>query len=383
MQDTVMEAADQNPPMQSYAGILAGKSQNDRQKVGIHGNLDDDFDILDEDIITALVTIHAHGFGERVFPCSFSKRRDYIKVLAEFPWMVYGQYLMVQPWNMDFRTLQVYPTTVVAWIRFPGLPKYLYNSKILTSIGSLVGKVAKLDFNKGTNNRRRFARVAVYIDLTRPLISKVVVGDKIQPVEYENLPLICFTCGRFGHVKEACNIHNQNQDSLSPSQSNVTVTQPKVISDQAANSAVANGTRQTGNSPSALGPTNAPHTSKNKYLHALAAAQEATSVDELSSASSEPNKIFLEIGGVSSKGRVFGIGFAAPIYYNTSQTSVFSAIQPLMRPTFRGSTSTSMPLQPQTRGSIPLAPFTQPPNNQEEAYYSIPPSQQCNEDNAS
>ncbi|KAK9034321.1 hypothetical protein V6N11_050489 [Hibiscus sabdariffa] len=60
----------------------------------------------------------------------------------------------------------------------------------------------------------------------------------------------------------------------------------------------------------------------NKYLQTIAAAQEAASADESSSASVDPNKIFLEIsGGVSSKGRVFGVGSAAPIYYNTSQTS--------------------------------------------------------------
>ncbi|KAE8688117.1 hypothetical protein F3Y22_tig00111000pilonHSYRG00125 [Hibiscus syriacus] len=165
----------------------------------------------------------------------------------------------------------------------------------------------------------------------------------------------------------------------------------------------------------------------NKYLQTLVAAQEATSANELSSVSVDPYKIFLEVaGGVSSKGRVFGVGSAAPIYYNTSQTSSsskrfiprnpeqqeeidtlkeqlrqvqehqdmlmnlaqqqgysqmffeanyngqsgfypsmhrpliypgFSAIQPLMRLTFRGSTSTSMPLHPQTRGCTPLTPF--------------------------
>ncbi|KAE8733223.1 hypothetical protein F3Y22_tig00001478pilonHSYRG00457 [Hibiscus syriacus] len=131
---------------------------------------------------------------------------------------------------------------------------------------------------------------------------------------------------------------------------------------------------------------------KNKYLHTLAAAQEATSVDESSSTSADPDKIFLEVaGGVSSKGRVFGVGSASPIYYNTflpfdASSSTLSRVQchtTSYASKFRGSTSTSMPLHPQARGSTPLAHFVQPPNNQEETYYPIPPSQQCNKDNAS
>ncbi|KAK9000453.1 hypothetical protein V6N11_080951 [Hibiscus sabdariffa] len=126
----------------------------------------------------------------------------------------------------------------------------------------------------------------------------------------------------------------------------------------------------------------------NKYLQTIAATQEAASADESSSASVDPNKIFLELsGGVSSKGRVFGVGSAAPIYYNTSQTSGFyppvhhpplypgfSGMQPTMHPT------TSMPLRPQVtyppRGSTSFAPFVHPPINEEEAYYPIPPSPQ-------
>ncbi|KAK8626267.1 hypothetical protein V6N13_133918 [Hibiscus sabdariffa] len=54
----------------------------------------------------------------------------------------------------------------------------------------------------------------------------------------------------------------------------------------------------------------------------VAITHEAASADESSSASVDPNKIFLELsGGVNSKGWVFGVGSAVSIYYNTSQTS--------------------------------------------------------------
>ncbi|KAE8703835.1 hypothetical protein F3Y22_tig00110462pilonHSYRG00168 [Hibiscus syriacus] len=131
------------------------------------------------------------------FLARFQNDEDYEKVLAEGPWIIYGQYLTVQPWTMDFRTSQQYRTNMIVWIRFPGLPEYMYKRKILYEIGNLVGKVAKLDFHSATSNKMRFSRITVYVDLKKPLMSLVVVGNKIQVVEYENLPLVCFSCGRF------------------------------------------------------------------------------------------------------------------------------------------------------------------------------------------
>ncbi|XP_039007580.1 uncharacterized protein LOC120135376 [Hibiscus syriacus] len=239
-----METGKQPLPVPSYAAILTGKSQGDSKDAGTQGNIEEEIDLSDDDIITETrYGLPAIQLSYRVyklmessmarmvilkllernidlnalnnktyalwhpsqsfnltdleigyFHARFQNDDDYTKVLAEGSWIIYGQYLTVKPWNMEFHTSQSYPTTIVTWIRFSGLPKYLYSKKFPSSIGNLVRKVAKLDFHKRTNNRRKFAGVVVYIDLTRPKISKVVVGNKIQTVEYENLPLICFVC---------------------------------------------------------------------------------------------------------------------------------------------------------------------------------------------
>ncbi|MFQ6620223.1 hypothetical protein Gotur_000758 [Gossypium turneri] len=79
------------------------------------------------------------------FLAKFQSVDDYDKVLTQGPWIVYGQYLTVQPWTKDFSPLQPYLSVVMAWIR----------------LGS-------------------FARMKVYIDLDRLFVSQVLVNREIQ-----------------------------------------------------------------------------------------------------------------------------------------------------------------------------------------------------------
>ncbi|MBA0686998.1 hypothetical protein Goari_014561 [Gossypium aridum] len=73
---------------------------------------------------------------------------------------------------------------------------YLYKHKILIEIEGLVGKVAKLNMNTYSRARDHFARMVVYVNLDRPLVSQILINGKAQRV--------CFHCGRYGHVKGSC-----------------------------------------------------------------------------------------------------------------------------------------------------------------------------------
>ncbi|KAK9015666.1 hypothetical protein V6N11_006762 [Hibiscus sabdariffa] len=89
-------------------------------------------------------------------------------------------------------------------IRLPGLSVTLYQRSIIEEIGASIGPVAKLDYQTESGRRGRFTRMAIYVDLSKPLISKLIVNGRIPLVEYESLPVICFHCGRYGHVQEGC-----------------------------------------------------------------------------------------------------------------------------------------------------------------------------------
>ncbi|XP_016675437.2 uncharacterized protein [Gossypium hirsutum] len=148
--------------------------------------------------------LHMMDIENGYFLVKFQNKLDCERALAEGPWIIFGQYLTVQPWTIAFDPTQAYPSVVMAWIRFPGLPGYLYNHKIITEIGEMVGKVVKLDMNTDCRTRGRFARLAVYVDLEKPLISHILINGRKQNVEYESLSTICFHCGRYGHVENSC-----------------------------------------------------------------------------------------------------------------------------------------------------------------------------------
>ena len=93
---------------------------------------------------------------------------------------------------------------VIVWIRLPGLTVHLYDKKILQKLGHLVGTVIKIDANTTSSTQGRFARIIVTIFLAKPLMSHFELDGKVQKVEYEGLPVICFTCERYGHNSNMC-----------------------------------------------------------------------------------------------------------------------------------------------------------------------------------
>ncbi|MBA0833952.1 hypothetical protein Goarm_006358 [Gossypium armourianum] len=73
------------------------------------------------------------------FLMKFQNSEDYETVLTQGPWIIYG---------------------------------HLYKKRILWEISGMVGKIAKLDFNTGSKARGKYARMAVYVNLGKPLLSQ-------------------------------------------------------------------------------------------------------------------------------------------------------------------------------------------------------------------
>ncbi|XP_028766618.1 uncharacterized protein LOC114724436 [Neltuma alba] len=145
------------------------------------------------------------------FTATFTNAEDYHKALTDGPWVITGHYLTVHPWTPEFSPLHHSISQVVAWIRIPGLPTKYYKKNIIRAIGEILGQVIRIDYNTVSGERGKFARMAIILDLSTPLTSKITVDGKSLFVEYEGLPTICYHCGRYGHLTDTCPQKNQDQ----------------------------------------------------------------------------------------------------------------------------------------------------------------------------
>ncbi|MBA0794154.1 hypothetical protein Gohar_018505, partial [Gossypium harknessii] len=95
---------------------------------------------------------------------------NYVRALTEGPWVVYGQYLTIQPWLKLFSPGQPFPSSIVVWIYFWGIPSFMYRKSVIKSIGEIIGRVIKLDDNTESVHMGCFAHMSVVLDLNKPLI---------------------------------------------------------------------------------------------------------------------------------------------------------------------------------------------------------------------
>ncbi|KAL4334407.1 hypothetical protein GQ457_07G010750 [Hibiscus cannabinus] len=59
-----------------------------------------------------ICSLHIIDLDNNYFLVRFSDPSDYLKVLMEGPWTIYGSYLTVQPWSRQFTTTEKHPTQV-------------------------------------------------------------------------------------------------------------------------------------------------------------------------------------------------------------------------------------------------------------------------------
>ncbi|CAN1163182.1 hypothetical protein LINPERHAP2_LOCUS24893 [Linum perenne] len=77
-------------------------------------------------------------------------------------------------------------------------------SVAVSRIGNFIGKTVRLDLATEEGSRSRYARVCVELDLTKPLLGKYKIEDRVFKIEYESLENVFFDCGGYGHEKENC-----------------------------------------------------------------------------------------------------------------------------------------------------------------------------------
>lgn len=111
-----------------------------------------------------------------------NREPDYKRALLEGPWTMMGNYIVVQPCRPDFNPEEEKIKSILAWIRFSGLPYHYYHRSVLILLAGVVGHFKKVDYNTEEAQRGRFARVAVELDLEKPLVSHILIDGRKQGV---------------------------------------------------------------------------------------------------------------------------------------------------------------------------------------------------------
>ncbi|CAL9020979.1 unnamed protein product [Prunus brigantina] len=127
------------------------------------------------------------------FVVRFELEEDLNFVLTGGPWIIAGQYLVMQKWRPGFCPATEKITRMAAWIRVSAIQLECFD-------------LLKIDALTTSQNRGKFARLCVELDLSRPLEAFVQINTVWYNVEYEGLPDICYLCGRYGHKREHCDV---------------------------------------------------------------------------------------------------------------------------------------------------------------------------------
>lgn len=157
------------------------------------------------------------------FVVKFDLEEDLNFVLTGGPWIIAGQYLVMQKWRSGFCPATAQISRMAAWIRVSAMQLECFDIWALKRIGNLLGKLLKIDTLTTSQNRGKFARICVELDLTQPLDAFVKINQVWYNIEYEGLPDICYLCGRYGHKRENCPLKTIVADQTGVAQSTSTV----------------------------------------------------------------------------------------------------------------------------------------------------------------
>ncbi|XP_058786104.1 uncharacterized protein LOC131660794 [Vicia villosa] len=172
---------------------------------------------------------------------AFSHEDDKKVAISKGPWFIYDHYLTVKDWRPNFQPDCDSIVEVAVWVRISGLPIEYYDPKSLTAFGNRIGSTIKVDKTTIKQERGKYARICVTVDLTKPLLAMFEINGSCYKVEYEGLHLLCLACGRYGHYKEGCVYRGKESSSAVEKNNNISGGQVLPLNGETSNAITGDG----------------------------------------------------------------------------------------------------------------------------------------------
>ncbi|XVF02422.1 hypothetical protein REPUB_Repub04eG0174300 [Reevesia pubescens] len=84
------------------------------------------------------------------------------------------------------------------------LPVEYFDLEILQKNGKSIGVLLRVDGHTLAGEKGKYARICVQVSLEKPLLTYIKVEGRKQDLVYESMGLLCFQCGKLGHIKSQC-----------------------------------------------------------------------------------------------------------------------------------------------------------------------------------
>ncbi|XP_021838740.1 uncharacterized protein [Spinacia oleracea] len=125
-------------------------------------------------------------------------------ILSQGSWFIASYMLIVQPWMPGFIPSQAIISKAPVWVSLPELPIEFHSLQMFQRIASEIGTFIKTDTKALEQNRVRFARIQVLLDLAKQRKEVIWLGAFKQSIYYEEIPHYCNQCQSIGHRSERC-----------------------------------------------------------------------------------------------------------------------------------------------------------------------------------
>ncbi|KAM0874572.1 hypothetical protein ACQ4PT_037340 [Festuca glaucescens] len=151
--------------------------------------------------------------GDNLFVAEFGTKTDKDRVVAGPPWVVGKDAVLLRDFDVDLKPRDMIFNKMKVWARIINLPFGYMHKRLGATIAGSIGigeSVPEVDCDDTRRCWGRYMRVRVEVDVDKPLMRGVTVYSQRRratdwfEVQYENLPLYCFSCGIIGHSSIEC-----------------------------------------------------------------------------------------------------------------------------------------------------------------------------------